>query len=847
MTDSPKPPSRRPSITSSTSHLRYPTFPPLSGSVEEWLSRSRPINMTSTPPSKSLSESWTTLSVSDAHSEDGGRSEQTDIGSLIDQPGPDDVASLDGRYTPSDTDGNADDGEDGESYDSKSSVSGSQELPSAFPQLGASIEDSRLTTQTAFRHPSESIEFVEPDHWPEIERVELKHTVRIFSGVEAAELKAQLPFNLQDSVLTATVQQTMTKKNLDTDKPFRVLYIGSSDFRNIILDKMGDVLVSSTNSGNSESTSTESSRYHVVPTSFGAGAVPNFAELLPIHVQLVVDECVEATSDLPIDKPSTISMDFKNRPSCTSSWTGSKYCVSSTSEWVLPDIAILFLSTQDTPKAVETQKLARIFMERHGVPTMVISESPLWKMTRESIPLNFYSLHMCVEARHPLTGKSTVVKRYPIDLHTFESITPGQLNRNLACLASAYPKKDNLMAFSHAPVSPHKPSFGLGGYTKYLSLDYHLGNEPSPSSVLRLLLLVIFSAVSVVWGHLALREAMIYSSQAFPGSAVSNVSSVAPSSIPTAGVVPADQQSTQVSLCISTPNSAAQPSGERRRGRSPIEDFIEGTLSPWEQPERSGGFEVQAVGDCHLVVKPPAKPAGRRHPKFNVKVTRGGQPLAYELSRLFEGVYSLKLDSSDAYGVVDVTITTNTRPYINQTTPVDFGTPWLKIANWKRAAHVISSQIRRDFNTAQTGLTEVYGRFSTDVQVLMGDVVKRAHVLRRDADTIRHDSYLLGLDTREKMLSRSKQLSEVVRRTTVEPFLAASSALQGHGDRVHREALGLMSSTWDRISTSAPEFDLKSMMEHLRNAKKCKTLDTAQRRAKGLVRQKQCGHSECSS
>ncbi|KAF7616052.1 hypothetical protein AFLA_009555 [Aspergillus flavus NRRL3357] len=289
MADSPRPHSRRPSLTSSSAHLRYPTFPPLSGSVEEWLSRSRPISMTSshladyTP--RPLSESWATLSASDVHSEDGSRSEQTDVGSLIDQAGPDDVASIDEQYSGSEVDGNEDD-----DYDSKSNVFGSQELPALFPQIRGSIDDSNITTKTAFRQSTESIEFAEPEKWPEVEQVELKHTIRMFEGIEADELKSQFSINLRDSILTATVQQTMTKKSLDTDKPFRVLYIGDPEFRNIILDKIGDVLVSSTCS-DFESSSTESSRYHVVPTSFGTGAVPNFAELLPIHVQLIVDEC----------------------------------------------------------------------------------------------------------------------------------------------------------------------------------------------------------------------------------------------------------------------------------------------------------------------------------------------------------------------------------------------------------------------------------------------------------------------------------------------------------------------------------------------------------------------------
>ena len=63
------------------------------------------------PSSRVLSESWATLSASDAHSEDGTRSEQTDLASLIDQTSVDEVASLDDqdRYSNSEMGGNYED------------------------------------------------------------------------------------------------------------------------------------------------------------------------------------------------------------------------------------------------------------------------------------------------------------------------------------------------------------------------------------------------------------------------------------------------------------------------------------------------------------------------------------------------------------------------------------------------------------------------------------------------------------------------------------------------------------------------------------------------------------------
>lgn len=780
--------------------------------------------MTSTPPSeqppKTLSESWATLSVSDIHSEDGARSEPTDAGSLIDQPGPDDVASLDGRYSCSEVDGNDEEPFEGDEYDSKSEVSNSRELPALFPQLGGSIDDSNLTAKTAFRSPADSIEFGEPDEWPAVERMELKHTIRVFGGVEAEELQRKLPFDLEDSILTATVQQTMTKKSLEADKPFNMLYVGNPEFRSIILDKLGDVLVSRTSHGHG-SYSTESSRYHVVPTSYGAGAVPNFAELLPIRHQISVDDCLGAASYNRDDGPNTIVLDLNNRPPTTSAWTGREYSISSPSEWVLPDVAVIFISSTDTPATTRTQTQARIAMERHDIPTMIISEQPFWEMDEEPIPLNHNSLHMCLESRHPLTGKATVVKRYPIDLKTFERIAPGQLNRNLASLASSYPKHSRRTTAADSHSLRGRFFLAAKKYAMRFSPVAYLGDK-------------YWSALPYCVLVLALLSTMIIGLS--PSAVSSDMENSGLSIVPNTSILPMHNQRQTSLSALSSTSGAAQMSDSQSLAAGRLEDLIgEMGLSP-EQWEKSDGFEIQVVGDCHLVIKPPQKvPTIRKQPKFAVQVSRRDKILPYELSRLFEGVYTLKLDRGDAYGIVNVTITTQTKPPVNETISVDLGTPWLKIANWKRAAQVITSQVMRDFSTAHTGFSEAYGRLFTDLQVLMGDVVKRAHVLRREADELRRDSLGLSLDTREVVLGRSKQLSEVIKRNAVQPFLAASSVLQDHTNKVNREAKEIMSGTWKRISTHAHGLDVVAWKDHVRNVRKCKALDRAQKKARGLV------------
>ena len=856
MADAPESP-RRPKSAYTASHLQYPTLPPLTASVEEWLSHSRPANnMTSDRPSdshaKSLSDSWATLSVSDIHSEDGTRSEQTDTGSLIDQTTPDDVASLDERYSGSEADGpdeeDRHDREDEEaSQDETQSTAGSQLFPKLYTHVAGAIDDSGLTTRP--RQSSESIEFPEPEKWPESERVEFKHTTRIFDDKMASELKSRLsamllPPNTADSILMATVQQTMTKYSLDLDKPFRVLYIGQPEYRNIILDKIGDVLVSSSSTG-SQASSAESSRYHVVPTSFGAGAVPNFAELLPIHVQLVVDECMEATVDRQKDQPSTLHLTFKNRPSCRSWWNGDKYCVSSASEWTLPDMAIIFVSGHDDAAVVQTQRLAHTFLERHGIPAMVISEEPMWELAGDAIPLNHSSLHMCLESRNSQTGETVLLRRYPIDLETFESITPSQLNRNLASLMELYPNK------------VHKTTPDIPDLAQRCSLTdpekYPLNwIPPSYASrardlapMLRLITLTLISAIALSIGYAAVKTVVLFLTQCIAGSALSQMSSPSVAPIPTTAMTLEGVRQTALSV---------RPYGQVGLIQSQTSDcsIVDRVTGPTiAASSRSDIFEIQVVGDCHVVIKPPRNLASpKKQARFNVSVHRYDQALPYELSRLFDDVYSLRLDREEAYGLVNVTVVGKSKAPINQTTVVDFGTPWLKIANWRRAARVVSSQVTKDLQVAQTGLADVYGRLSTDLtdiygqistdltefygqlstdlQVIAGDVVKRSHDLRHNAERLRLD----GLHARDSVLSRSKQLSAFA-SNAVQRFRGTSSVLHSRSTRVNEEAKGLVSNAWRLLEKSAAKINVRPMM------------DRAQARAR-QVAGFQSGNPDCS-
>ncbi|KAK5681375.1 hypothetical protein LTS12_029257, partial [Elasticomyces elasticus] len=276
-----------------------------------------------------------------------------------------------------------------------------------------------------------------------------------------------------------------------------------------------------------------------------------------------------------------MNLRFKNRPSCTSYWAGSEYRVSSASKWALPNVAIFFISSKDDATALETQHTARAFMERHGVPAMVISETPLWATASDGIPLNNHSLHMCLESRNAQTGETAVVRRYPIDLQTFESITPGQLNRNLASLASA----------NSSGLSAEAPKFSMWqSLASFVKNDqYTRTNEVS--SFLRLFVMATALVVASSLGYTALTTVFVALSRLFSQPDASAIAPSSSSNVHTANVSPVDHSKQSVQHLS---GNDFQLLGNQAEDRSHLEELMGIALSSQARDDESpDAFELQ--------------------------------------------------------------------------------------------------------------------------------------------------------------------------------------------------------------------------------------------------------------
>lgn len=657
-------------------------------------------------PDAFLSESWATLSNSDYSREDDLRSESTDIGSLVSNNGTEDAHSA-----------NDDDNSEAEE-DPRLSSTDEDHLQRSddFAQQELRAQGSKsvlMDTPTMMSTHSNFIVFDEPESWPEVGHADLKHIVEIFDKAETHQiLESIYPVPTEPAELVGTIHMIMSGRMLEMNRPFRLLYTGLREARQNILEKVADALVAGPDASSGFGQG-ESSRYSVIPSRFGPSADADFADLIPIRTQIVVDEVKSASFHCHGDtNEEHLEVTFKNgsvyhsRPKALCNWE-----ISSTSPWHSPDVAILFVSEGDTSVMRETLQSVLYFVLRHRIPSLIISDKAFWADPLNGLLLSYEGLSMCVESRSPDTQASLVLRRLPIDLATFDSLDSKQLNKHLACLVEN--------AQSHQPAfSSREPSATqsrpLTSYAedskKRVSKNARVKKAPLRGyDVLlkQLLKVALCAVVSVLLAFVC--KAGILSISSYLNT---QGDLVAPSVVlesPSCGIpqVQSSVFSSQTPVAaVSTANSLTTVP----QGHSP---------ALFAQPaaellvNNSDKFQVEVIGDCHMIIKAPAKlKVKRRVPSFKVSVTRGTELLEnLSLSKLFDGVYSVKLDRQDAYGLLNVTITL-AKAGINEVHEVDFGTPWLKATSWK----TVAARVHEDLGIAQSALVATIQKIRINMQ-----------------------------------------------------------------------------------------------------------------------------------
>ena len=702
--------------------LNYPQLL-LNGSFSSLLTNSVPsatssstTDMPSYATESNLGESWASLSTDNHTSEDDLQSVNTDTGSLVDLPGTDDVLSL---YE-------ADASSEGglpESVDSEHIIIGIAP-PAATPPITENVDD---------QHPVDtphlaSIEFEEPEQWPDAEHIDLRHTLKVFNENEITNLGHVLSVGVVSNKLVGTLRMTMSRKHLAVDQPFKVLFYGEDlESRAQILRKVADALVSGTDF-TSDYRRMDFSRYHVIPLEFGPGSYSNQAEMIPIQTQIIVDDCMNATSSDDGRGREHVILAMKKGEQIHFRKDGIWQNVRERRSWILPQLAVVLLRRHDSLEVKRAVQLLHNCMTRHHIPILIISEENTWDGPLSSLVVNHPTLHRCIETSVPGSAAYRVLTRLPIGLESFLNLDPEQLNKHIAGLSSICTDLRKAhgpqLSFVPGPTRPRQ-SPETQDVEKNLSKSI-IVVQNKPDSVLTHLLAYKDSASLILMWLLVIWAAFSVS-YLVQWPAWSVETRLSPSN--TSKLPETTSLTSSATLPLSTPK-ATERLLPTLRGQTDLTQLRSNSF--FQTLNTSDRFLVQVVGDCHIVVKTPRTLLQKRKkPDVRIRISRGDEEIIANTSQLFDGVYTIKIAREDAHGRMNTTISTG-RGSVKQSFEVDFGgrlatnSVWDYLATLGSFDHV--SPMMQRFIYPLTNLTNLI--YTTSRRTIFGAVQPSQDVLR---------------------------------------------------------------------------------------------------------------------
>ena len=648
------------------------------------------------------------------------------------------------------------------SFDLKTPTYSAHHEYGAFDSTRASEE-----TESSREHPDGIIQFKEPSvvNLNISRSSEVSYTLKVIEDPHQTEGKFRDAIqDMPQGKIHLDVRQTMASRGIDLkDKPYKILVAGDVSMKEPIIRKLGATLAANAGSFRSFSRDAQPSKFSIVPVSaFGDYGHPDVVLINSSGLEMIVDDCTTAGYSHCHDGKDTLSLRMADDSHVQSWWISSRYELSN--DWKLPDLAIFCVSEEESHKSRETRGLARSFMDRHAVPSIVIQKHAMWDRNTENATLKTFNRltpHLCLESQHSNCYNPLSKRRYPIDLGTFLSIDAGQLNRNLACYAA--PKRVSeppAETFLNQKISDCR--FWYSNASKAIrEYSKHIFQERVTPVLPLLPFLLCLMGPLIIWG---LRGFPV----TFKGSDLTVITQTTPTSTSSPVVVTTSNLSLTKTLASvassAAPVSSSPPSHRPLSSNTAITSLL---LDAYDLrqlgPDKSDDFIVQVLGDCHIIINTPRwfrQSKNLPTPQFNV--SRHDEIVEHSLSTIGHGVYALQIPYEDAYGALDLSTTIGSRSTEQRKFEVDFGSSWLRVAAWKRATRALVGAMQNDLSIAQTGLTVAYNHSLTELSTIVRQAKFTMAAQRKSEHAVLASHLKWGAQTKDLVIAQTKDLSKNV-------------------------------------------------------------------------------------
>ncbi|KAL2156323.1 hypothetical protein VTH82DRAFT_1068 [Thermothelomyces myriococcoides] len=677
-------------LTASVLSLRFPK-PQGSELVAKWVSNSspdirQPFNMSDTG---SLAESaYEVIHGTDTESQDDRLTEST---CSLSHSRPEDVHSLDGStdHYNTDSEDEADQLSHASSirYTDQALQSPSTQFPTSALESGVSTEGLGSTVRSIRLRESDVDDSISA------RSIFAKHVIREFSEEESAEIAENLALPDAPRHLVASIRQTMSQSYLSVQEPLRILYVGRGEAQRAIVLKICNAIWASPLSKHQDDPHRcREGVYNIVPIS-SFGPEPELDLVEASQFQIRVEHCTFA-EEVPnpgqkARDDATYSIVIEQEKAYLSIVTTDGAIVEP--KWDLPHIAIFYSCADDCEEDSMTRHAAWSFMQRHGVPSIFITEQQEFRDPSWGVYIDEHSVHLCVESRDP--EKQMSPWRFPVDLASFIDIDARQLNRNLAHLTKLVKTEDTADPSLARPAAAPEPKPEVRARSKKArrsrrwSFDT-LDLARSFCSLVPALLLLTgpFFALSIVdWlrpggfsgSHPSSSTGICVPSETYPGFTTNRTPTVTTATktvvinFTTTKTVQVSQ--TQPPTSTNTLASSSSLAGFLSDKPSAVPGDTEANTKKSSQPDKTMcSVRVYSATEILLEIPSKNKAVWLAKGAIDITVRRNNNILKTRISSVDEGLL-VGLEPKDAVGVLNVTVITNRRPRINETFEVDFG------------------------------------------------------------------------------------------------------------------------------------------------------------------------------
>ena len=161
-----------------------------------------------------------------------------------------------------------------------------------------------------------------------------------------------------------------------------------------------------------------------------------------------------------------------------------------------------------------------------------------------------------------------------------------------------------------------------------------------------------------------------------------------------------------------------------------------------------------------------------------VEVTRNGEAISSELSKLFDGVYTVVIPRDDAWGLMNVSVQTKSKPVMKETFELDFGMPWFKLTGWKKMAA-----------QQKEGVVKMAEQASSEGKRIAGEINQKTAQLKHQTQKLLEAKATQLSDNVSKQVSKLYNMSNSLRSGRYWPETASLDYIK----RAQRQAVNVWS------------------------------------------------------